>query len=225
MDDIKGPKPIDIDKDDLPDIDHDQIQYGTSLNRVKRGEEVSVTTIDPTLKNITIGLGWDMRAFDEELPDLDACVFLLDKNGKTRENEDFVFYNNSRDTNGSVKHTGDNRTGAGEGDDETIQIDLNLLSYEIIRLVFVVSIYDEELKGHNFSLVKNVYFRLVNDESQQELFRYELDEDMPTKGEAIIVGTLERIGPEWVFRAVGDPIEGGLAKIATDYDIVIAEMQ
>lgn len=206
-----------------PTIDHDRIAFGTSINRVRKGQEIEITSIDPTIVRAQIGIGWDLKGFEQNPLDLDGSVFLLDKTDKTRENADFVFYNNTQDRVGAVRHAGDSRTGAGDGDDETIHIGLTKLSYEVIRIVFVVSIYDPELMGYDFADVKNVYFRMVNEDSGHELFRFELEESMLKGGNALVVGALDRIGARWVFVAHGEMVSGGLAQIASQYGIVVAE--
>ena len=107
-------------------------------------------------------------------------------------------------------------------DDEQMKIDLGFLPYEIVKIVFALSIYDTEFKGHDFSMVKNVYFRVVNQDTHNEIFRFELDNELQGN-EGLIIGELERIGMEWVFRAIGDTVEGGLATIAKNYDVFVAE--
>lgn len=208
---------------DEPDVDHDLIQYGAKVNRIEIGEELYLMEMDPTLKEVTIGLGWDLRAVGEGGLDLDASLFLLNKDDMTRVDEDFIFYNNPINPEGTVRHKGDNRTGAGDGDDETIDINLATLSYEIIKIVFVVSIYDDEFRGHNFSQVKNVFFRMVNKDNEHEMFRVEYEEDTLGDGMGIVVAEMERIGQEWIFRAQATPIEEGLAEIAENYGLLIAE--
>ena len=191
-------------------------------NKIERGGEINITQKDPTIKQLSIGVGWDLRAFDSNPLDLDASIFLLDRDDKTRVDEDFIFYNNHNDGDGAVKHQGDSRTGAGDGDDESILLDLSALPFEVVKVCFVLSIYDEDFQDHNFSMVKNVYFRLSNQDTEHELFRYELDDEL-SGGEGLIIGELERFGAEWVFRAIGDTVDGGLAKIADNYGILVAE--
>ncbi len=191
-------------------------------NKVKRGDELNITQKDPTMTEVMIGVGWDLRAFESHPLDLDASILLLDKNDKTRVDEDFVFYNNLTGSDGAVKHMGDSRTGAGEGDDEIIKMDLSELPFDIMKISFLLSIYDMEFDDHNFSMVKNVYFRIVNQRTGHEIFRYELDEEL-TGGEGLIIGELERMGTEWIFHAIGDTVEGGLGKIAGDRGMIIAE--
>lgn len=190
--------------------------------RVKKGEEINITRLDPALREVTVGVGWDLRAFEGDPVDVDASVFLLDKNDRTREDEDFVFYNNMAGREGAVKHMGDSRTGAGDGDDENIIIDLMALPFEVVKIAFVLSIYDLDLNSNNFNQIKNVYFRLINNETKLETFRFELDEDLGA-GTGLYIGYLERVGSDWIYRALGDPVYGGLSKIATDFGIVVAQ--
>lgn len=192
-------------------------------NRIKRGEEVNITEKDPTMKEIQIGVGWDLKAFESHPLDLDASLFLLDSNGDTREDKDFVFYNNLDGCDGAVKHLGDSRTGAGEGDDEMISINLEALPFEIVRIQFVLSIYNMDYADHDFSMVKNVYFRIVNTRVENEIFRYELDEELD-EHEGLVIGELERVGPEWIFKAVGETVKGGLGKLAQDHAIMVAHI-
>ncbi|MEM6781817.1 MAG: TerD family protein [Pseudomonadota bacterium] len=219
-------KKDDVIDDDLPEIDHDKVMYGASVSRIKKGEEVDLSEMDPTLVHALIGMGWDLKNFENLPVDLDSSVFLLDKDDRTRENEDFIFYNNHEDRIGSVIHDGDSRTGAGEGDDETVNIQLTKLTFDVVKIVFVISIHDEEMLGHSFNDVKNVYFRFVNTDSTHELFRFELEGEELNMGEAqaMIVAEMERVGPKWMFRALAEPVEGGLSEIATNYGIIVAEI-
>jgi len=209
--------------DDIDDVDPN-IGFMTDIPavRVNKGQELNLTKVDPTLRDITVGIGWDLKRFEGDPIDVDACLFLLDKNDKTRLDEDFVFYNNLVGRDGAVKHKGDSRTGAGDGDDEQITIDLMALPFEVVRIAFALSIYDLDLNSNNFSMVKNVYFRIVNNVTTHETFRFELDGDMGN-GTALLIGYLDRVGSDWVFSALGTPESGGLAKIATDFGIIVAQ--
>jgi len=212
--------------DELDDIHEDQeinvMLDNPTMVRVKRGEEINLTKLDPTIRDITVGVGWSLKNFEGEPVDVDASVFLLDKNDKTRQDEDFVFYNNLTGREGAVKHLGDSRTGAGDGDDEKILIDLMALPFEVIKIAFVLSIYDLDMNANNFTMVKNMYFRVVNNETGLESFRFELDDDMgDTTG--LYIGYLDRMGSEWVYRAMGEPIQGGLVKAASEYGIVVVQ--
>ncbi len=192
--------------------------------QLKRGEQINLTRIDPTLKYLQIGVGWDVIGFDNEAPDLDASVFLLDKNGQTPADEDFVFYNNLKNADGAVVHNGDNRTGAGDGDDENIEIDLLSLAFDISKVVFVISIYDAAMRNQTFKNVRNCFLRIVNKETKIELMRFNLDNEFAEspKATAVTVGVLHREGPNWVFEGTGVMEPGGLPKIATDYGIIVA---
>jgi tellurium resistance protein TerD len=199
-------------------------QAPREFNFIKRGDQIDLTRKDPTLKNIMIGIGWDLKQFDRDPPDLDASVFLLDKSDRTREDTDFIFYGNLTGCEGAVRHTGDSRTGAGEGDDETVLFDLPAIPFDVLKISFVLSIYDLDMTENNFSHVKNVYFRVVNKETEQEMMRYELSDELNSQHTGLIIGELERVGANWVFRAVGEPVQGGLPKIATNYGIVVAQL-
>ncbi len=203
--------------DDLPEMMPDR----PTLKLIKTGETISLSKLDPTIRSITVGVGWDLKAFEGNPVDVDASVFLLDKNDRTREDEDFVFYNNPEGRGGAVKHLGDSRTGAGDGDDEQIYIDLMALPFEIIKIAFVISIYDIDLT-HDFDAVKNLYFRIINNENKHEMFRFEMDSNSEL-GMAIHMGYIERIGSDWVYVAQGECAKGGLDKVAANYDIVVAE--
>ncbi len=193
-----------------------------SDNKIVQGEEVNLTAKDPTMSNIIVGIGWDLNAFDIDTLDLDVSCFLLNKDRKTRIDSDFVFYNNMEASDGAVIHNGDSRTGAGEGDDETISVNLNGVPFEVTNVEFVLSIYKGEEKEQTMASLRNSYIRVVNAENGQELLRYELSEDVKgSKETAMLVASLNREGPKWHFVAVGTGIEGGLAKIATDYDIIV----
>lgn len=201
-------------------------EINNGMNKLAVGQELNLTKKDPTLKNAMVGMGWDLRGFEASPPDLDMCVFLLDKDDQTREDEDFIFYNNKMGAGGNVRHLGDSRTGAGDGDDEQVEIDLATLPFAIVKISFVLSLYtlDMGTEGHNFSMVRNVYFRLVNLDTSHEMFRVEIGEDLLSTGEnAILCGELERVGSEWLFHAKVKPLQGGLSKIATDYGIMVVQ--
>jgi len=214
----------DDDESDLDYLDEmpETVYADEPKNKVKRGDEINLTQKDPTIKEIMVGVGWDLKAFESDPLDLDASIFLLGMNDKTRIDEDFIFYNNLTGSDGAVKHLGDSRTGAGDGDDEIIMVKLSELPFDVSKISFVLSIYDMDMKEHNFSMVKNVYFRIVNQGTEHEIFRYELDEEL-TGDEGLVIGELERVGTEWIFRAIGETVEGGLGKIGADYGMIIAE--
>lgn len=192
--------------------------------QLKREERANLTRLDPTLRKGMIGIGWDVAGFGVEPPDLDVSIFMVDKNEKTRMDEDFIFYNNLKSADGSVEHMGDNRTGAGDGDDENIRIDLEKIPYEVYRVFFVISIYEAELKRQSFASVRNSFLRIINEETGIELMRFNLDQEFidEPNATAVNVGFLERSGPNWFFEGLGKMTIGGLKEIATQYGIVVA---
>ncbi len=208
---------------DIFDSSLDNVEVEISDNKISKGDDINLMEKDPTINNVLIGMGWILNAFDADTLDLDVSCFLLDRNGKTVMDEDFVFYNNLEARDGSVVHNGDNLTGAGDGDDESISIDLNGVPFEVTKIMFVMSIYKGEEKEQQMSSVRKPYIRLVNASDSLEMLRYDLAEDMQlSQGETgMLVASLNREGPKWHFEAVGELVQGGLAKIATDYDIIV----
>ncbi|AFI91901.1 TerD family protein [Pectobacterium parmentieri] len=185
---------------------------------LSKGGNVSLSKAAPTMKNVLVGLGWDARATDGQDFDLDASAFLLNANGKVRGDTDFIFYNNLKSADGSVAHTGDNRTGAGDGDDESLKIKLDLIPAEVDKIVFVVTIHDAQVRNQSFGQVSGAFIRLVNDDTQAEIARYDLTEDASTET-AMLFGELYRHNTEWKFRAVGQGYAGGLASVCSQYGI------
>ena len=192
--------------------------------QLKREERANLTRLDPTLRKLMIGIGWDVVGFESEPPDLDVSLFLVDKNEKTRVDEDFIFYNNLKSPDGAIEHMGDNRTGAGDGDDENIRLNLENIPYEVFRVYFVISIYEADLKKQSFKSVRNSFLRIVNDETGIELMRFNLDQEFidEPNATAVNVGFLERSGPNWFFEGLGKMTAGGLKEIATQYGIIVA---
>tara|TARA_R110001592_G_scaffold29350_14_gene106706 strand:- start:7798 stop:8442 length:645 start_codon:yes stop_codon:yes gene_type:complete len=209
--------------DDIFDPMLDNVEVEVSDNKITKGEEVNLTQKDPTMTNIMVGVGWILNAFDADTLDLDVSCFLINHQQKTVYDEDFVFYNNLEARDGAVVHNGDNLTGAGDGDDESISIDLNAIPFEITKVMFVMSIYKGEEKEQEMSSVRKPYIRVVNASNGFEMLRYDVGIDMQeSKGETgMLVASLNREGPKWHFEAVGQLVEGGLAKIATEYDIIV----
>jgi tellurium resistance protein TerD len=186
------------------------------------GSDINLTGKDPTLKKIMIGAGWDVNAFGSDVLDVDLSVFLLDKTGLTRVDEDFVFYNHKETLDGGVRHGGDSRTGAGDGDDEVIAIDLHAVPFDVMKIQIVVSIYKGYEKEQHLEQVRNAYLRLVNNETKHELCRYQIDEVMRDHQEtAVIIGALNREGPKWHFKPDAEFVEGGLGAVARRYGLII----
>ncbi len=210
---------------DIFDSSYDEdVDIDLSSNMISKGTDINITEKDPTMVNIFIGIGWDLNAFDADSLDLDVSCFMLDKDNKTRIDDDFIFYNNMQNQDQAIVHNGDNRTGAGDGDDESISIDVTKIPFDVIKVMFVLSIYKGEEKDQSMAGLRNSYIRLVNGSTSQEVLRYDITED--TKGGSgketgMLVASLNREGPKWHFEALGELVEGGLARIATDYDIIV----
>ncbi|GLW53056.1 TerD family protein [Kitasatospora phosalacinea] len=182
-----------------------------------KGGNVSLTKAAPNLTQVQIGLGWDARSTTGAPFDLDASA-LLCTGGRVIGDEYFVFYNNLRSPEGSVEHQGDNLTGDGDGDDEVVQVHLDLVPVQIDKVVFAVSIYDADARLQSFGQVSNAYIRVVNLEDGSEIARYDLSEDASTET-AMIFGELYRYQGEWKFRAVGQGYASGLRGIALDFGV------
>ncbi|MFN4317479.1 TerD family protein [Acinetobacter parvus] len=188
-----------------------------SLNK---GGNLSLSKTDPTLVRILIGLGWDERATDGASFDLDASAFLLTASGKVRGDHDFIFYNQLKSQDGSVEHTGDNRSGQGDGDDESLVVDLSKVSPEIEKIAITVTIHDAQSRGQNFGQIANAFIRVVNQDSGIEIVRFDLAEDYSTET-AMVFGEVYRHNGEWKFRAVGQGYTGGLAAMCQQYGIQV----
>ncbi|MET7685342.1 TerD family protein [Streptomyces sp. NPDC005423] len=188
---------------------------GVSLGK---GGNVSLSKEAPGLTAVLIGLGWDVRTTTGADYDLDASALLLNASGKVVSDQHFVFYNNLNSPDGSVEHTGDNLTGEGEGDDESIKVNLAAVPADIERVVFPVSIHEAHARGQSFGQVSNAFIRVVNQANNAEIARYDLSEDASTET-AMVFGELYRHGGEWKFRAVGQGYASGLAGIAADFGV------
>ncbi|MDK6927881.1 TerD family protein [Klebsiella aerogenes] len=185
---------------------------------LSKGGNVSLSKSDPSMKNVLVGLGWDVRTTDGQDFDLDASAFLLSETGKVRSDSDFIFYNNLKSADGSVTHTGDNRTGEGDGDDESLIVKLDMIPANVAKIVFVVTIHDAQMRRQSFGQVSGAFIRLVNNDSQLEVARYDLTEDASSET-AMLFGELYRHNGEWKFRAVGQGYAGGLYSVCAQYGI------
>ena len=189
---------------------------------LQKGQKVDLTKGNPSLKNIMVGLGWDVNAFDSGADfDLDAAAFMVGENGKCPTEREFIFYGNLEHNSGAVKHMGDNLTGGGDGDDEQIEVDLTIIPANVSRVVFTVTIYDAELRRQNFGQVSNAFIRIVDTATGSELIRYDLGEDFSIET-AVVVGELYRHNGEWQFNAIGSGFQGGLAALCGHYGIEVA---
>ena len=186
---------------------------------LSKGQKVDLTKGNPGLSKILVGLGWDTNRYDGGYDfDLDAAAFMLDENGKVTSDLDFVFYNNLKHPSGSVEHMGDNRTGAGEGDDEQILIDLSKVPANIRKIDFTVTIYEADERRQNFGQVSNAYIHVLDEANSRELIRYDLGEDFSVET-AMVVGEIYRNGTEWKFNAIGSGFKGGLRALGLNYGV------
>jgi tellurium resistance protein TerD len=188
---------------------------GVSLSK---GGNVSLSKEAPGLTAVLVGLGWDVRTTTGTDFDLDASALLLDASGKVVSDQHFVFYNNLKSPDGSVEHTGDNLTGEGEGDDESIKVNLAGVPAEVDKIVFPVSIHDARTADRVLRPGPQRLHPVVNQAGGAEIARYDLSEDASTET-AMVFGELYRNGAEWKFRAVGQGYASGLAGIASDFGV------
>ncbi len=188
---------------------------------LQKGQKVSITKDNPGLTKVVVGLGWDINQFDTGGDfDLDTAAFLLADNGKVSRQEDFVFFGNLNHPSGSVQHLGDNLTGAGEGDDEQIKLNLAAVPENITKIAFTVTIYDAEARRQNFGQVNNAFIRIYNEATGEELLRYDLGEDFSIETAAVF-GELYKHGSEWKFNAIGSGYQGGLAALCANYGVEV----
>ncbi|MDY0924989.1 TerD family protein [Pantoea sp. B9002] len=185
-----------------------------------KGGNVSLTKEAPTMNVAMAGLGWDARVTDGQDFDLDASVFMVGDDGKVLNDASFIFFNNKQSACGSVEHQGDNRTGAGDGDDEQVKITLSKIPAEVKKLVFAVTIYDAEARKQNFGMVSNSFMRIFNNDNGAEIARFDLSEDASTET-AMVFGELYRNGAEWKFKAVGQGFAGGLSALASQHGVSV----
>lgn len=186
---------------------------------LQKGQRVDLTKDRPSLKNVLIGLGWDINHYDGEADfDLDASAFMTKANGKVSNENDFIFYGNLNHVSGSVQHMGDNRTGEGDGDDEVIKVQLDKIPSDYDKISFTVTIYEAEKRLQNFGMVENAYVRLIDEDTGEELVRFDLTEDFSTKTALVVAEIYKRDG-QWKFAAVGSGYDGGLKALCKEYGI------
>ena len=179
---------------------------------LEKGQRVNVE-----LQKFTIGLGWDTNSSSTGVDfDLDASAFILGENKKLLSDENFVFYNNLKSPDGAVEHTGDNLTGEGEGDDESIRIDLSKISPNAYEVCIVVTIHKADERKQNFGQVHNSFIRIYNTDTNEEIMKYELEEDFSIET-AVEFGRLYRRNGQWKFEAIGVGMKGGLEDYVNKY--------
>lgn len=187
-----------------------------------KGQKVDLTKTNPGLTEVLVGLGWDTQKYDGQADfDLDGSAFVLGGNGQVRNESDFVFYNNPNGANGSIVHSGDNRTGDATGDDEVININLSQIPSDVEKIAFTATIHEGEERRQNFGQVSNAYIRVVNKTTGEELIRYDLGEDFSIET-AVVIGELYRHNNEWKFSAIGSGFSGGLGALAQNFGLQVA---
>lgn len=179
---------------------------------LQKGQRESINT-----PKFTVGLGWDTNEGTGHDFDLDASVFILGENKKILSDQHFVFYNNLQSPNGAVIHTGDNLTGEGEGDDEQVLVDLSKIDNNASEICIVVTIHDAEQRRQNFGQVRNSFIRIADSVTDEDLLKYELDEDFSIET-AVEFGRIYKRNGEWKFEAVGTGMKGGLQDFLNKYN-------
>lgn len=182
---------------------------------LQKGQKIDLTKGGGTgLRSIMVGLGWDEAPrsgglFRQPQPiDCDASVILCGADGKLLYNDaqnNIVYFGNLRHSSGAIIHQGDNLTGAGDGDDEQIMVNLPMVPASIDKMVFVVNIYDAGVRNQHFGMIRNAFIRLVNMDNRQEICRFNLSENYSGMT-GLIVGEIYRRNGEWKFNAIGQPV-------------------
>ena len=174
--------------------------------------------IEIGLSKVSVGLGWDPNEGSGFDFDLDASAFMLGSNKKLPSDDFFVFYNNQKSPDGAVESTGDDLTGGNSdgGDDETLNVDLTKVNSQVQEIIFTATIYKAEERRQNFGQVRNSYIRIYNSITNEEIARYDLDEDFSIET-AVEFGRLYRRNGEWKFEAMGFGNKGGLQALVNKY--------
>lgn len=184
-----------------------------------KGQKADLTKGNPGLQKIVVGLGWDVNSYSTGAAfDLDSSAFLLGESGKVTNAKDFIYYGNLEHPSGAVKHSGDNLTGEGSGDDEQIKVDLSKIPADIKKIAFTATIYKAEERHQNFGQVANAFIRIFNEENGEELLRYDLGEEFSIEN-TVVFGEVYKYGEEWKFNAIGSGYTGGLATLADTYGV------
>lgn len=186
---------------------------------LSKGQKVDLTKSHPGLQNVVVGLGWNINQQGSNF-DLDASAFLLGASGKVNSDQDFVFYNNPSGGNGAIIYSGDNRTGAGAKDDEQVRIDLSRVPSHIHRVAFTITIHDAQAKRQNFGQISDSYVRIFNEQTHEELLRFNLGRDF-TVETAIVAAELYRHNGEWKFNAIASGFQGGLAALCRNFGVTV----
>ena len=193
--------------------------------KLSKGQKMDLTKSNPNLKEVIVGLGWasNLAASSYDF-DLDASAFLIGSNGKVKDENDLVFYNNPSGGQGSVKHSGDNKKGSSEGDDEQIRINLSAVPSYIERIAFTITINDAQKKRQSFGDIKNSYVRILNGNTNELLLNYELGQEFSIET-AIVAAELYRHAGEWKFNAIASGFQGGLGALCHNFGLEVEEDQ
>lgn len=186
---------------------------------LQKGQKVDLTKTNPGVTKYRVGLGWNPNAAvvaSGKPFDLDVSAFVLGENKKLLGEKNFVFYNNLKSPTEAVVHTGDNRDGQGEGDDESLLIDFSKIEATAKEIIFVVTIHEAAERNQNFGQVGGAFIRIANETENKELMKYDLNEDYSIET-AMTFGRLYLKDGEWKFEAVGSGTPGGLPKYLTDF--------
>lgn len=181
---------------------------------LEKGQKIELTKENPGLKKLLVGLGWDVNEGTGSAFDLDASAILVGEDGKA--NKTPVYFNHKDEP--GVHHTGDNLTGAGDGDDEQIIVDLDKVDSNVAKIVFAVTIFQAAARRQNFGMVKNAFIRIANNETNEEVCRYDLGEDYSTE-KSVIVAELYRHNGEWKFGALGTGFAGEIGELFNHYGV------
>ena len=195
---------------------------------LQKGQRISLSKEAPGLTKLICGLGWDVAkrsggglfgAFSSAPDyDLDASVICLDQNAKLNDRANVVYFGNLSHRSGAITHLGDNLTGAGEGDDEQILVDLSRMPSQIVKLVFTVNIYDCIARKQDFGQVKNAFVRLVNQSNNQELAKYNLSGSEYKGMTGMIMAEIYKHNDEWKMAALGNGVKvNGLEELVKTY--------
>ena len=187
---------------------------------MSKGETVELSKKVPGLHKVFAGAGWDVKQSGAAM-DLDLAAFMLDATGKVSGKGSFIYFNNKSSICGSLQHGGDNLTGAGEGDDETISVNLSTIPESIKEILFVASIYQATQRNQSLKDLDNAFIRIVNQEGNAEIANYKINDPNAT-GTTFVLGKLVRTGTEWNFTAIGEAETRDLTGLATNYGFQVA---
>ncbi len=188
---------------------------------LSKGQRIDLTKGNPGLTKVIIGLGWDTNKYNGGQDfDLDSSAFMVNGQGKVQQDEEFIFYNNPKSPTGAVEHTGDNRTGAGDGDDEQMVVNFSLMPAHVEKIGITVTIHDADARKQNFGQVSNAFVRVMNAVTNEEILRYDLGEDFSIET-AVVICELYKHGADWKFNAIGSGFSGGLEALCRNYGLQV----